>query len=69
MINEIIKKLKQAALWIIDNGYEIALSIVCFLVATHILGPWACWAVLFGSFLVWGLKKTGVLKSIREKFE
>ena len=58
-----VKFLKGLA-WVLNNGYEIALSAVCFCVATEILGTWACWAVLFGSFGVWGLKKQGVIKPL-----
>ena len=58
--------LLQAFGWVVDNLYEIALSAVCFLVAVEILDTWACWAVLFGSFLFWILKKGGVIKPLRK---
>lgn len=51
--------------FVLNNGYEIALSVVCFFVAVEILDTWACWGVLFVSFLVWMLKRAGVLKKIQ----
>ena len=50
-------KLKQALNWLKGNAYEVALSVTCFLVAVEILDTWACWGVLFVSFIVWGFNK------------
>lgn len=61
------KQLLHALLWVIDNGYEIALSVTCFLVAVEIVDTWLCWGVLFVSFIVWGLKKNEVWKPLRDK--
>lgn len=58
--------IKQGLVWVANNLYEIALSVVCFLVAVEVLDTWACWAVLFGSFIFWGLQKSGVIKPLKK---
>jgi hypothetical protein len=47
----------KAKNWLKGRYYEVALTIVCLLMAVEILGTWAGFAAVFVSFVVWGFKK------------
>lgn len=57
--------LLKGLVWVLNNAYEIALTVACFLVLIELIPVLSLAAVLFGSFVVWGLKKQGVIKPIK----
>ena len=56
-MNKLLGALRKVYVWLAESSYEIALSVVCFLVAVEILGTWACWGVLIVSLIVWAYRK------------
>ena len=61
-----LTSLRKALIWVLNNLYELVLTVACFLTVVEITPLWTLWAVLFGSFIFWILRKSGVVKPVKD---